>query len=439
MPLQKLKNNHLIMSGIFKGVSGLSLFISIPLLIKYFGSLDYGVWVLVFTLFQWVLLMDFGIQSALKTKIPILVFDKKLELLKSYIKSTYKISFYIATAIFLLFLIFIYFIDIRTGLNITFHSNSFVNELFIINIFFFCINFVANIHKSLYVAFLKGKYAEESIAINQFGFLILLIATIFLFPNLNIERKLILISVINGGFCFLVNLFYTIRFFKMENLNLKSNQSTPRYFIKEILQLGLKFMIIQLGMLFIFTSDNYIIANSFSPKEVVPYDSVNKIFQLPIMILFATLSPLWAMFASDYVTKDYKKLLLTFKKFNYYFIGIVFIILLIVVFCPFIISIWIKETLEIPPYLILYVGIATALRIYVTFYTFFLNGIGELNNYILILIISVGLKIPLTYFLIHLNFGINSIVLSTIILMLIWILIIPTECHKYVNKLKKNE
>jgi O-antigen/teichoic acid export membrane protein len=55
---QRFKNNHVIMSGFYKGVSGMSLFISIPLLIKYLGEDNYGVWVLVFTLFQWVLLMD---------------------------------------------------------------------------------------------------------------------------------------------------------------------------------------------------------------------------------------------------------------------------------------------------------------------------------------------------------------------------------------------
>ncbi len=437
MLLQKLKNNHLIMSGIYKGISGLSLFVSIPLLIHYFGSSNYGVWVLIFTLFQWVLLMDFGIQSSLKTKIPVLLHNNKIDLLKSYIKTTYKISFYISVSIFLIFLIFIYFVDIKSSMNISFHSTNFVNSLFSINIFFFCVNFVANIHKSLYVSFLKGKYAEESLAVNQFGFLVLIIVTLFVFPNISVESKLILISILNGGFCLLVNIFYTIRFFKLEKLNLKTQEQTSKDFIKEILKLGSKFMIIQLGMMFIFTSDNYIISNNFSPKDVVPYDTVNKIFQLPIMILFATLSPLWSMFATNYITNDYKKLLNTFKKFNIYFLGILIFIIGITIFCPFIISVWIKEKLEIPTHLVLYIGIATSLRIFVTFYTFFLNGIGKLNKYLIILLISVVLKIPLTYYLIHLDFGINSVVLSTLFLMVFWVVFIPLECYTLVNKLKK--
>jgi O-antigen/teichoic acid export membrane protein len=435
--LQKLKNNHLLMSGFYKGISGLSLFVSIPLLIKYLSNENYGVWVLVFTLFQWVLLMDFGIQSSLKTKIPVLLHENKIDLLKSYIKTTYKISLYIALGIFFIFLFFILFVDVRSSLNISFHSKFFVNELFLINIFFFCINFVANIHKSLYVAFLKGKFAEESLAVNQFGFLILIITSLLLFPKITVENKLILISILNGLFCFFVNILYTIRFFRIEKLNLETNEKTPKDFVRTILKLGMKYMVIQLGLMFIFTSDNYIISNGFGPKDVVPYDSVNKLFQLPIMILFAAISPLWSMFAKDFIDKDLQGILDKFRKFNWIFLGILILIIVFAAVCPFLISVWIKQKLEIPTHLILYIAIATSFRIFVTFYTFFLNGIGHLNKYIIILLISVVLKIPLTYYLIHLNFGINSVVISTIVIMLSWVILIPMECYSIVNKLKK--
>lgn len=436
---QRFKNNHVIMSGFYKGVSGMSLFISIPLLIKYLGEDNYGVWVLVFTLFQWVLLMDFGIQSSLKTKIPVLLHENKIDLLKSYIKTTYKISVYIALAILIAFTVLIYFIDIKALFNISFLSAGFVKNIFLINIFFFCATFVVNIHKSLYVSFLKGKYAEESLAVNQSGFLVLIILAIFLFPNITIDNKLILISCLNGFYCLGVNLFYTIRFFRMENLSLKTTEKTPPGFIPELLKLGSKYMLIQLGLMFIFSSDNYIISNSFSPKDIVPYDSVNRIFQFPIMIIFAAISPLWSMFAKDYVEKDYKKVLSKFKKFNLLFIGIFLFIIVLALLCPFIIPIWINENLEIPSNLILYIALVTSLRIYTNFYSFFLYGIGKLHKYIAILLVSMILKIPLTYFLIYLDFGINSVVISTLFLMIIWIVFIPYECYALVNKLKKNE
>ena len=105
------------MSGVYKGISGISLFISIRLLLDYLGNGNYGLWVLVFTLFQLVLLMDFGIQSSLKTKIPVLIHEEKFEQIKSYIKSTYKISVYIAIFIFLSFFLLSFLIDFKSIFN----------------------------------------------------------------------------------------------------------------------------------------------------------------------------------------------------------------------------------------------------------------------------------------------------------------------------------
>jgi O-antigen/teichoic acid export membrane protein len=424
------------MSGFYKGVSGLCLFISIRLLLDYLGNDNYGLWVLVFTLFQLVLLMDFGIQSSLKTKIPVLIHEQKLELIKSYIKSTYKISGYIAAFIFISFLFFSFLLDFKSFFNIEFQSKSFVTFLFVLNVFFFCINFVANIHKSLYVAFLKGKYSEESLAVNQIGLLLLFVILISLFPNITSEEKLIAISTINGLFTFLVNLYYTFRFFKMESLNLSTKLKAGKEFIKGILKLGFKYMIIQVGILIIFSSDNYIISNAFSPTEVTPYEIVNKLFQFPLMILFAIISPLWSMFAKNYIEKNKDSLLNSFKKFNLYFIGISVLVLIGILISPYIISLWIKEPIAIPKYLILLTGIVTLLRIFTNFYAFFLYGIGNLNLYIYILLISVLIKIPLSYYFLGLGFGINSVVISSLVLMTIWMMIIPYKCYNLIRNIK---
>jgi O-antigen/teichoic acid export membrane protein len=425
------------MSGLYKGVSGLSLFVSIPILIYYLGDTDYGLWVLVFALFQWVLLMDFGLASVLKTKVPVLIHENRYDLLKSYLKSTYKITAYIALFLFFCFLVLIYVIDLKQILKIPTHSPEFIKILFAINMFFFCLNFLFNVHKSLFVAFLKGKYAEQSIAVNQIVFLVSLIVLTKVAPNISNQNKLLLITFLNGLTCFFVNFVYTLLFFYKEKLNLKTTVKTPSEFLKEIIVLGTKYMIIQIGLLFVFSSDNYILSNVFGPKDIVPYEVVNKYFQFPIMILFATLSPLWSMFAKNYIQNKKDDLLDSFRKFNLMFIAMFLFIALISVACPFVISIWIKDVITLPDGLILFSAIATILRVFVTFYTFFLNGIGKLNKYIILLLLSVVLKIPLSYFFINLGWGINSVVISTLIILLIWVIYIPLECYKIVNKINE--
>lgn len=437
--MNKILNNHIIMSGFYKGISGLSLFVSIRLLIDYLGEGNYGVWVLIFTLFQLVLLMDFGIQSTLKTKIPVFVHENKIEKLSSYISSTYKISLLIAAIIFLVFFIISKTTNLKDSFNITGLDYSEINFLFLLNVVFFCATFVANIHKSLYVAFLKGKFAEQSIAINQIVFLLLLIVLVSL-PNKSLSNfdKILNITLLNGFVSFTTNIFYTYKFFYKEKIQLHFLNFKNQTDLKDIFLLGFKFMVIQIGFLFVFSTDSYIISNVFGPKEVVAYEVVGKLFQFPYLILFAALSPLWSIFAVHYLEKNKKKLLSDFKKFNQFFIGVCILMLILYFSTPFIVSIWIKENIEIPKYLILFTTLVTILKIYTSFYTFFLNGIGKLNFYITILIISLIIKIPLSYYFVDLGFGINSVLLSSLVIVSFWAILIPYKCY-LITKSVKNE
>ena len=427
------------MSGFYKGISGLSLFVSIPLLIRYLGETNYGLWVLVFTLFQWIFSMDFGLASVLKTKIPVLLHEKKTDLLISYIKSTYVITSIIAFFLFSFFYVVSKLINLKQLLLIPEHSENFVSNLFILNIFFFCLNFIFNVHKSLFVAFLRGKYAEQSIAVNQLMFLFFTFLLLLFFPNLSVADKLIFVSLVNGIGGMIVNIIYTIYFFTSEKISFKSNEKTPKSFIKEILSLGVKYMFIQIGLLVIFTSDNYILSSAFGPKEVVPYEIVNKLFQFPSMLLFAALSPLWSIFATAYIAEDRSKLLTVFKKFNRFFVLIFISIALLYLLSPIIIIYWIKEPLDIPSGLLLITAIATLLRVFTSFYSFFLYGVGKLNNYILLLFFSILVKVPLSYWFISLGYGINSVIIATVIILLIWSFTIPFESYYLVYKLRKNE
>lgn len=434
--LQKISNNHLIMSGVYKGISGISLFVTIRLLMDYLGQENYGLWVLVFTLFQLVLLMDFGIQSSLKTKIPVLIAENNLDMIKSYIKTNYFLTIILAVFIFLIFLVFIYFIDLNTFLNIDFQSSKFVKTLFLLNIFFFCLGLIANLQKSLYVAFLKGKYAEESIAVNQIVLTFFVWICTLSLPNIDSTDKLLAITLINGFFTLAINLFYTNRFFKKEKINLKSSLNLKGTYLKDILRLGGKFLITQIGVMFIFSSDQYVISNAFGPSEVAIYEVVTKYFQFPVLVFMAVLNPMWSVFAKNYIDRNKEALSDSFRKFNKYYIAIIIVHIIAMLLCPFVLKLWIKESINVPAYFILLTALVATLRIFTVFYTYFLYGVGHLNLYILVLVLSVIVKVPLSYFFINLGFGINGVVLSSLMILIIWTIIFPFKSYRIINKIK---
>lgn len=423
------------MSAFYKCLSGLSLFASIPLLLSYLGNDVYGTWVLIFTLFQWILLLDFGLASVLKTKIPELQHSGDSSLINVYIAATYKKCIWLSIIIFISFSLIVYFFNIKTLLNIPF-SSIFTVKLFILNILFFCINFVLNTHKSLFVSVYKGKYAEQSIALNQIVFLLAILIPLFCFKSISLENKLYIVSFINGIVCTCVNLIYTIYFFKTEPYKLFIPLKSLSYNFKGSGNLGLKYMLLQVGTLFLFTCDSYILSYFFGPQSVVPYEVVSKYFQFPLMILTAGMAPLWSLFTKNYLSKDYQWLKSGFKKFNYAFILILAGIVLCVVIAKPIMKLWISPDFDVPYFLIIPISTLISLRIFLTFYGYFFSGIGNLKSSIWLLTLSLLLKIPLSCIFIKMGYGIVSVVLATVCCISIWCVILPVQAYKIVNKLR---
>lgn len=436
--IKQLTENHLLMSAFYKGISGLSLFVSIPLLIRFLGTANYGVWVLIFTLFQLVLLMDFGLASVLKTKIPELEHGGNTGKINAYIRATYKMTFYIALGFLALSALFFLLFDVKTLLNIPFNSD-FVLRIFLLNIFFFCLNFVTNTHKALFVSVHRGKYAEQSIAVNQLVFLLGLGLTLLLFSGQAPQSKLYIVSIVNGVICFGVNIAYTVYFFRTEKYTVFTSEQLDKNYLKEILGLGLKYMAIQVGTLFLFSSDNYILAYFFGPEEMVPYEIVSKYFQFPLMILMAGMAPLWSIFTKKHLEGDQKALYATFKKFNYFYLLILAGMAVCVLLGPWIFRIWIGKEFSVSYFLLAMVAIMTALRIFSTFYSYFFSGIGNLKSYLLLLSTSVLLKIPLSWLFIKSGFGISAVVLASGVCLLVWCVIQPLEAYRIVYKLRVHE
>lgn len=426
-----LTKNHLVLSGFYKTLSGFAMLFSVALLLNLLGESDFGLWVLIFTLFQWILLMDFGLASVLKTKIPELTFTNDLQQINNYIKDTYISVCRLACIIFILFFILINVLNLTELLNIN-HDPGFVNRLFLLNIFFFCINFIANTHKSLYVAVLKGKYSEQSIALNQILFLAGTGVIFICCKNLDNETKLYIVSVTNGLISLLTNIAYTIFFFRTEPYSLSGNKKSNRNFFKEIYKMGGQYMLSQLAIVFLFSADGYILSYFYSPDEVVPYEIVTKYFQFPLMILIAAMAPLWSLFAKHYLEKDKTWLLNSFKKFNYFFAGIIVFVIVCMLLCPFVIKLWIGKGIDIPMLLIITAALTTVLRIHSFFYIYFFNGIGKMKNYLILLSISIIIKIPLSYMFINQNYGISSVLMASAVFLILWFIYFPIQAKKII-------
>src|SRR5574343_468706 len=105
------------------------------------------------------------------------------------------------------------------------------------------------------------------------------------------------------------------------------------YFFKNSILLFLKkFLIIQIFMVVIFFSDPYFIASYCSTKDVSVFDVLNRLYQLPLLIIVSGLASFWPFFSKKFHEKQFLWFKSTFQRFQkiYFmiFIGLIFFTIL---------------------------------------------------------------------------------------------------------------
>lgn len=423
-------------SAIYKALTGFIMFLSISLLVRYLGEMGYGVWVLVFGFFQWGLFFDFGISNVLKSKIPELISAHKENLINKYISQSLILTSLVALFLFVLAGIFIYLNNLSNFFNIDLQED-FLKKIFILNAVFFCINFILSLNKSLYIGTLNPKISEKSGTLTQVFFLILISFVFFFFKNIHIINKLFLVTLANGLSILSINGYYLTHFFKIQKMKFFFNCAFEKEITKEILQNGLKFMIIQIFMVIIFFSDPYFIASYSGPKDVSIFDVLNKLYQLPLLIISSGLASFWPFFAQKFHEKDKSWFFNTIHKFQKKFVFITFGVILFSFIIKLILNIWVGEEISdaVKNTFIVLMGLIILARIYINFYTNILNGVNELNSQIYIMGITAIIKIPITIYILKNNFGLDGIFVQLLIYLLIWSVLFKNQSISVIKNL----
>lgn len=442
MILKKIKDklsSQAMQSIIYKSLTGAFMFLSISLLVRYLGETGYGIWVLIFSFFQWGLYFDFGISNVLKSKIPELISKKQEFLIGNYISESIKITILIALILFSICCIVIFTFDINSTFNI-FLENSFIKKVFLLNGLFFSVNFVLSINKSLYIGVLNPKISELSATISQILFFILILVLFLFFKKIPIQEKLWAVTIINGISTILINGIYLVIFFLRQNYKLNLISRLNKSISSQILNNGLKFMLIQIFMVVIFFSDPYFIASYCSPKQISVFDILTKLYQLPLLVIISGLASFWPFFSQKYHEKDFewfKKIFQTFQKAFYWIFILLFFFTL---FSNYLIPFWVGKQIDnlIRNEYLIFMMLIVLFRVYFTFYANFFNGINRLNSQILIMGSTTLIKIPLTIYILKNGFGLNGIFLQLLFFMLLWAIIFKIE-SKFVIKKILNE
>lgn len=418
-----LKKNLFL--GFFFKISSLFLsFISVPLVLNYLGVENYGIWVVIFSVANWIYNFDMGIGNGLRNKLTISMANFNYKVSSQYLSTAFFIISFVALIIFALFLSLINLLDLRV-----FFPNvddlMQLNKAIIISIIFTVLNFVLNIYRQLYYADQKSALVAFSLILTQVFILVgLIVVGPYFSPSLSI------VSFLFGASNAVVRIVFLVVFLKKKKYISISFSNFSMELITPILSIGGKFFIIQICMIFLFTTDNLIISSFFTSKDVATYNVALKIYMLFITIASVVLSPFWSLFTDSYNNGDCEWIKRKMKLLHIYFIVLILLLSVFYYFADAVIYYWIGRNLSIDSSLYVVMSIFVILKVYAEIHITFLNAISKINMQMWLYIIGAIFNVPLSFlFVKYTDWGFSGVLISTNVFLFLFVVFLPVQTY----------
>lgn len=417
---------HQIKGAVFyKAVAMLASFLAIPLMIRYLGQEQFGVWSTLLTVMSWIVFFDLGVGNGLRNKVAeALARDDKAEA-ANYIASGYSLIGLIALALWVLITGASFFVPWQTVFNT--HAIHEDTLRLTVQIAFFFV--VLNFWIGLISALLGAAQKTAMTALGQLASNIL--ALIFVYILTKTTDASITYLALAYGISLVVASIGLSRWFYHRNPELRPKPHLDRQHVSPLLSVGMRFFVIQIAVLVIFTTDKMLITQLFGPEYVTQYDVVFKLFSVITFAHTLVSAPLWSAYTDAYHRGDMVWIKRMLCKQLIIFIGIVISVVVMVILTKPIIGVWVGHEMNISYSLTVSIGIFVLVSTWNNIYAMFVNGIGDIKIQLYTAVVAMFLNIPLSLiFVKYLGLGLSGIVMATIVSLSLAAIALPIQVHR---------
>ncbi|SEA26071.1 Membrane protein involved in the export of O-antigen and teichoic acid [Flavobacterium gillisiae] len=421
---------HILLSALYKGGSILCSFLLVPLTISYLDTENYGIWLTLSSFIAWFSFFDVGLGNGLRNKFAEAKAKGDLTLAQGYVSTAYFTIGLVSVGLIFIFLISNFYIDWTKVFNASEKLQTQLSVLMPIVFAFFCLQLVIKLITTIYAADQHHSMQGQINFFIQAGSLLL----IFIMTK-SFESSLLIFGVIISVFPVLI--LIALNFLAFNN---RYKAFKPKYalvkkeYLDEIFGLGMKFFVIQIAGIILFSTDNIIITQLFGPEEVVPYNIAFKYFSIVNMALSLVITPYWSSVTEAYAKDDLQWIRKSMNSLVKITFGAIVLVGVLVFVAPIFYNLWIGDKVVIPFNLTIFMALYMALTIFYSPFTFFINGTGKVKLQMYSILITSVINIPLSILLAkNLSFGVVGVILSTIICLVPHIILCPIQYWKIVN------
>ncbi len=426
-----LAKKNILFSFFIKAFQMIIVFTMISVSIKYLGKENYGIWIVLSGIIVWSNIFDLGFSNGLRNRLAEARAEGNSNIEKYYVSTTYAFLLIMALILTILFVPLFFYLDWQTIINTTTVENEIIRYIVLIIFILFILQFILKPIGSILQAYQWPSIVQ---LINLFGSILALLG-IFYLLSLAQPASLSLYTYIVAGTPVLALLLATIYFYKQKFSKLiPSIKYVKQKYFKNIVGLGLSFFIIQLSAVIVFQTDNMIISYLFGPAEVTNYNIVYRYFSIITIVFGVIMAPFWTAFTDAYQKNDFLWIRNTMRTLILLLGGSIIGSIFLLIISNNIYSIWIDKNLIISNSLSALMAIYVVLYSLLNIFSYFSNGTGKVKVQMFVYIFAALINIPMSIFFGKiLEFGVDGVLLATIISTLLTSIIMIIQYYKLVN------
>lgn len=427
-PRSLIAKKNIIASFAIKATSIAISLILVPLTINYVSAAHYGIWLTLSSIVVWLSFFDIGFGNGLRNKFAEALAEKKVDLARIYVSTTYAILSIIIGIVLIVFIILNSYINWSKVLNAPPEMGRELSILALIVFVFFCLRFIFQLISTVLIA------NQESAKATSLD-LMASIVSLFLIYILtkNTDGNLIYLGIILSTTPVIILLISSLWLYKSEYKNFAPSFKYVKFIhAKDLMSLGIKFFIIQIGALVLFNTDNIIIIHLLGPEEVTVFNVTFKLFSIITMIFNIIATPMWSAYTDAYTKNDFDWIRSTISSMKKIWLMLIILTILILISSPIIFKLWLGDNIQIPFALSIAMSSYVIVSIWQTIHVFLLNGIGKIKLQLYLVILSSLVNIPLA-FLLGREIGLVGIILTSTILFTVMGIVFSIQTQKILN------
>lgn len=435
--LLKLKDNktktvlkNVFFSVFIKGVNISIGFLTIPLVLSFLDTTQYGIWLTLVAVIGWFALFDLGFGNGLRNSLTTSIASNNHQEGKIYVSTTYAALTCIFGFLLIVFFIINPFVEWYKVFNAPERLKYDVQNAVTFAISFLFIQFVLRLINTVLLSFQRAAMADLTNTLGQ----VCILAGIFILKILH-HNSLTALSLVYSIMPVVVFLIFSIILFSKTYRHVSPSIVSVKFKqAKGLLNIGLNFFVIQVAALILFASDNFIIAQLFHPSDVTTYNIAFKYFSVTNIIFTIVLAPFWSMTTKSFVENDTAWIKGAVKKLLVIWLALFIIEIIQLLVSGTLYKILTHDTVMVPLHLSMVMCLYFFIMNWGLIFGNFLNGVGKIKLQLYFSVVGMIVNIPLAIFFIKFfDFGILGVPLATICTMLGGNLIATIQYRKIIT------